>query len=498
MTLSDKNPNNIGGVGSQSYLLSTSLIKDGVNDVAYINILSLNDGSLKTETVVLTDNAPPNKYSKAEFSLPNDQLIENALSQLQIDLKVDPGTYVIEDTQYFEVPNTIKKEYIIKGTVIDFYKQTGIKGANVILPLPGTKFNTKTDKNGKFTIKAVYPVSKDTEKVTTRPPILITASGYIPKKLTPYALDQTVREDLRTTQLKSTKGLTDEAKAEVGRLTRKVTRAIQSLKPGKLSLKILIKKFVKILRERLIPFLLTMLSAFLIGKISDIINGKMSTLEAQGPCPTPEEIQKLINKRNRITRQLNQIYKILNTALIVSGILGGIATILLIAAEVIKSLPIPTSVPPGVGIPTSAILAMQDKINKIIIIAGFVQALSFAIAAALLVLLALLKQALQLLKMLDYQLERCSVDKESLENLDFTLADDVNEDVQPDTLVNGFTLAVVVDNKNQVGTLQRRYATATNPQGVVVLKGEPSFSAGEQILIDELAFYIRSNNLKAN
>ena len=58
MTVSDKNPNNIGGVGSQSYLLSTSLIKDGVNDVAYINILSLNDGSLKTETVVLTDNAP--------------------------------------------------------------------------------------------------------------------------------------------------------------------------------------------------------------------------------------------------------------------------------------------------------------------------------------------------------------------------------------------------------------------------------------------------------
>ena len=55
-----------------------------------------------------------------------------------------------------------------------------------------------------------------------------------------------------------------------------------------------------------------------------------------------------------------------------------------------------------------------------------------------------------------------------------------------------------MDNKNKVGSLQRRYATATNPQGVVVLKGEPSFSAGEQVLTDELAFYIRSNNLKAN
>jgi hypothetical protein len=32
----------------------------------------------------------------------------------------------------------------------------------------------------------------------------------------------------------------------------------------------------------------------------------------------------------------------------------------------------------------------------------------------------------------------------------------------------------------------------------VVLKGEPSFSASSEILKNELAFYIRSNNLKAN
>ena len=34
--------------------------------------------------------------------------------------------------------------------------------------------------------------------------------------------------------------------------------------------------------------------------------------------------------------------------------------------------------------------------------------------------------------------------------------------------------------------------------GVVILKGEPSFSADSQILIDELSFYIRNNNLKAD
>jgi len=497
MIISDKNPNNVGGVGSQSYLASTSLIKNGVNDTAYINILSLNDGSLKTETVVLTDDSPPNKTSEAKFSIPNDQLIENALNQLTIDLKLSSGDLTIEDTQYFEVPNTIKKEYIITGTVIDFYQNIPIPNASVILPLPGTQFTTKTNKQGKFVIKATYPVDKNTEKATLRPPILVTAKGFIPKKLNPYALDQTVKSDLRTTQLKSTKGLTAEAKAEIGRLKKQTVVIIQALKPKKGSLKLLLKKFIKILKERLIPFLLTLLAPFLIGKISDIIAGKISQASAQGPCPSPEEVIRTKNRRNKIVRQLNQLYKLVNTALIIVGILGGLAAVIKIAAGIIRSIPLPTAVPPGIGFPTSLILNFQRLIDKLLVIAEKVFTLSIGISSALLVLSALLLQALKLLKLLDQQLLRCSEDIGDLENLDFEIEEE-EEDTQTITSVNGFTLGVAVDNKNQVGSLQRIYATATDPQGVVVLKGEPSFSASEQILIDELAFYIRSNNLKAN
>ena len=498
MIISDKNPNNVGGVGSQSYLASTSLIKNGVNDTAYINILSLNDGSLKTETVILIDDAPPNRISEAKFSVPNDQLIEDALNQLIIDLKLSPGDLTIEDTQYFEVPNTIKKEFIITGTVIDFYQNIPIPNASVILPLPGTQFTTKTNKQGKFQIKAIYPVDRDTEKATLRPPILVTAKGYIPKKLTPYALDQTVKSDLRTTQLKSTQGLTEEAKAEIGRLKRKTIALIQKLKPKKGSLKLLLKKFIKILKERLIPFLLTLLAPFLIGKISDIIAGKISQASAQGPCPSPEEVIRTKNRRNKIVRQLNQLYKLVNTALVIVGILGGLAIVIKIAAGIIRAIPLPTAVPPGIGFPTSFILNFQRLIDKLLVIAEKTFTLSLGISSALLVLSALLLQALKLLKLLDQQLLRCSENIEDLEDLDFEIEEEEEEDTQIDTSVNGFTLGIAIDNKNQVGSLKRIYATATDPQGVVVLKGEPSFSASEQILIDELAFYIRSNNLKAN
>ena len=56
---------------------------------------------------------------------------------------------------------------------------------------------------------------------------------------------------------------------------------------------------------------------------------------------------------------------------------------------------------------------------------------------------------------------------------------------------------LVTDDKNPVGSLKRRYAVAKNNQGIVQLKGEPSFSASDQILIDELVFYIQQNDLKA-
>ena len=55
-----------------------------------------------------------------------------------------------------------------------------------------------------------------------------------------------------------------------------------------------------------------------------------------------------------------------------------------------------------------------------------------------------------------------------------------------------------VETENTTNSLKRRRATATNPSGVVMLRGEYSFSSIDQILIDELVFYIQVNDLKAD
>lgn len=497
--MEELNPNNVGSLGKQTYLASSSTIVDGVNEVATINLLSLNDGSLKTETVTTGDDGKTkSKSSKPKFSVPNDQLIIDAIQQLEIDNNVIPSTYQIKDTVYFAVPNTIQKEFIIRGKIIDFKTLSPVVGASLLLPLPGTEFKSKTDKNGEFKIKAIFPINKDTEKASLRPSILVLAKNYIPKKLTPYALDQTVREDLSTTQLESIRGLTENAKNEIIKLKLVTVTLIQALKPTKSGLKILLKKFLKIIKERALPYIIAIITPYLIGKLVDLINNKMSASDIEGPCPPPEQVARDRAKRNKIVRQLNQIYKVVNTALEVIGILGGLAAVLKVVASLIRSIPLPTSVPPGIGFPTSVILKFQQLISKLEVLAEKIFTKSLGISSVLLVLSALLLQVLQMLKILDSQLERCS-DEGDLVEIDFEDAlideDEIDQDINQ---VNGFILGIETDKKGKVGSLIRRFATATNAQGVVVLKGESSFSASSEVLKNELAFYIRSNNLKAN
>ena len=66
------------------------------------------------------------------------------------------------------------------------------------------------------------------------------------------------------------------------------------------------------------------------------------------------------------------------------------------------------------------------------------------------------------------------------------------------TNINGFEMNVINVDNITIGGLKRRQAVARNKAGVIMLKGEPSFSSNDQILIDELVFYIQQNDLKAD
>lgn len=64
--------------------------------------------------------------------------------------------------------------------------------------------------------------------------------------------------------------------------------------------------------------------------------------------------------------------------------------------------------------------------------------------------------------------------------------------------VNGFILEVQTDPRYEVGRINRRFAVGKNRDGIVLIQGDPSFASSDQILIDELAFFIEQNDLKPN
>jgi len=206
-------------------------------------------------------------------------------------------------------------------------------------------------------------------------------------------------------------------------------------------------------------------------------------------CPDKATLLKIIAKRNKIVTQLNNLYKAVNTIAKVATLLAGFLSVLQIAIQIAKAIPSPA--PSS----TSAVLiALENKLGKIVYaIAG--------IAFMALIAAAVLKQIIDLLGSLDKLIQQCSQDQQlSLTAIDADLikaANATNTQLDNEGITyKGFSLEIQEDTKDN-NKYVKRYAIARDVSGVIVLRGESSFSASTQILIDELKFVIDRDNLKA-
>jgi hypothetical protein len=245
---------------------------------------------------------------------------------------------------------------------------------------------------------------------------------------------------------------------------------------------------VSIIQTRLFPLALSLLLAFGITKLSQ---------KNQKVCPARNLLLSNIAKRNRIVKQLNQIFVsvALNTALATALTL--IANQFRAGRITISSLPIPLITQPystvsGLQQIEAALKELEEQ-NK---------DLNRQILIALIFLVASLIIILALLKGIDELTQECAQEENiSLEPISQELTSLTNETSEEGIVsvnqINGFTLEVQTIDQNVVGSLKRRQAVGKNSQGIVLVKGDPSFSSSDQILINELAFYIQSNNLKA-
>ena len=241
---------------------------------------------------------------------------------------------------------------------------------------------------------------------------------------------------------------------------------------------------LKTLKYTLLPLILKQFYKFGVVNIQQALDKKFNI---QPNCPTQAELLEIINKKNKLVKQLNTTYKIIEaTTIFISGLELFLTTL---QTAKTTALAIPAPLPPAASI---ALDETDKKIKKY-------QAIISAFGLLLVILKTTLKEIIDYLNLLDSYIQTCNPDANQEQISQELTALTVQQSTQTSPVITsayGFTMGVETEVTNN--PLKRRRAIATNKQNVVMLKGEWSYSSIDQILIDELVFYIQQNNLKAD
>ena len=371
----------------------------------------------------------------------------------------------------------------------------------------------KTDSNGEFELNfgvSVLPSLPNT--VLGQPKLAYEMEGYAPQIQTIVTGNGEILSQLPPIGLLNievaAKIAAEDLKNEANTVIGKIARL--ALSPIELSIVVIKNSVLKItssIQNKLFPLAMGLLILFGITKLTQSNSEK---------CPNDALLKLAIRRRNSIVKQLNNVYKIItiNTALV--AVFLAVSAAFKAGKITLSALPIPLAF--AVYPIVAALEDVKELFEKL---SDNSKDLRKALIIALVFLIASLVIILIYLKKIDGLIEKCVGDSNRLGDgtggdgtggdgsggLQMTeinselLALGTQSESQGNpivTNVNGFEISVVVDEDSKAGELYRRQAIAKNSTGITILKGESSFSAEDQILIDELAFYIVQNNLKAD
>ena len=388
------------------------------------------------------------------------------------------------------------EKFNIEGRLYDKTTSTPIEGAKVE-PLLALGKKTFTDKNGEFSINLELPILPFNNKALVESKLIYTKKGYIPQYAEILTQQRSVKSDLRAKPLINIKlaaaQAADELKQQVYSKIEDASKIAASF-PEKILLvrRKAIEKFTNTILFKLLPLGISLLLIFGITKIKD---------RDKKICPTPDQLKRAAKKRNSIVKQLNQIYTMVIVNVGLAILFNYLAIQLRGIRGQITSLSFPVSVPPGVGVPQSLLSILQNVKDILQNLADENKKLNIQLIIALIFFIATMIILSMILKTVDSLIFECAqkedIELEELNPAIQNLARDEEDNIVTPNQVAGFTLEVIELDKNSVGKYKRRQAVGKNSQGVILVRGDQSFSNDDSALINELIFYIRSNDLKA-
>ena len=341
----------------------------------------------------------------------------------------------------------------------------------------------------------------------------ISAQNYGQKSnLSPFTLDGKIKSTMGVITLLSNKLELEQTILEETPLTDPQMKAIELAKMSpEMAIQKAMNRVILEAKTRLLPAVLVMIGEFGITNIQSVLGKSYEDMNATCPIDLGESgdslarLNKLIERKNNLTRALNRMYNALEK--IELGV--SIADKALVAAEVVViTLQALAAIPSTVATPipsavSNVVEEIKRQIKKFKLITG-------STLMVLNILIQIIEKILQYLALLDTLLNGCIQDfLDDNPDSDLAIQQQVDNDLleatkkQAEQLspvvtnVNGFDMGVITEDGKTEFDLKRRRAVAKNKAGIIMLKGEPSFSSNDQILIDELVFYIKQNDLKA-
>jgi len=263
---------------------------------------------------------------------------------------------------------------------------------------------------------------------------------------------------------------------------------------GKQAIKLILPKLTSLAKEYAI-------GEFETAKASATSPEQIAALKQQF-CPTPDQLQRLLDTRNNIVGQLNLIGTKLSTLNFSIGglqditntlknLLSSVETAKLVTSAAAKIVPL---IPGAVPALLNDLETIDDKILPLLEKnSGSINATSIPVA----VVTSIINKIVNSLGQLDDLIKLCDPNS-SLDSLSDTIVQTANNQTQADVndgSYKGFTFTI--EEVPFSPTVNRLKAIALNQGGIPLLETPLSFTINRQTLIDELKLIIDRDSLKA-
>jgi len=240
------------------------------------------------------------------------------------------------------------------------------------------------------------------------------------------------------------------------------------------------------------------------GQVDDVI------AKLKDGCPPAKELQAFIKKKNLLLKGIGQVQKLLESLIKTGKIVSTSLTALDIATTIIKVLPVPSSFPPGVGVPLGVINTLSSLLDFLADQIKTGKGLVGSIDPSVNLIKDLLGRLQQKFTELDVLLGVC-LDKADLspeekaalsaelnvsQNSSSPVANAVDTKALEASLTpnsnnpytyKGWTFIIDKDIKNTYSFPKRRIIATKETQKLL---GEFSFSSSTDVLVDEMKFRI--------